>query len=188
MGAYLRLRQACNHPQIGGRSMLPPLKRAKRALKMTDVLDSLTIEAKVETEDAARAFISASNGLCGAMLLEGGPENLVAAVKLYRSSLKFVTDNRELISIDNLQRSHTLRNLADTFDMISSHGPHPAFSSLRRTTQEGCLREDSVKMRDSYAKSVHSRVVIATGELDTVTEEIGEIDLASWLNEALLSI
>lgn len=184
---YLRLRQACSHPQIA-RALLPALKQAKKALRMTDVLDSLLAKAKVETEDAARAYIVAGNGLCGTMLLEGGPENLAKAVSTYRESLQIAYDNKDLISIDKLQRLHIVHNLADTFKMIDKHGTHPAFESLGRTMMDSSLDDEAKSIREDYAVSVQARVVAATADLKATTKEIGKRDTVGWLAEALVVI
>lgn len=73
----LKLRQACNHPQIANK-MMGTLQ--KTAMTMDQLLDQLISKAKVEEEEARRQLACAMNGLAAIHIIE---KNIDEAISVY---------------------------------------------------------------------------------------------------------
>ena len=68
MNPLLRLRQACCHPQAV-RGEFVSMQRNR--LTMAELLQSLTLKAKVESEEAHRQLVCALNGLAAVCVIKG---------------------------------------------------------------------------------------------------------------------
>ncbi|CAL4062937.1 unnamed protein product, partial [Meganyctiphanes norvegica] len=101
----LKLRQACNHPQIV-KGQFQSLNR--KTMTMEQLLENLIKKTKVETEEAHRLLVAAMNGLAAIHMIRN---EWVEAVNMYRAVLRSVQDHSN-IHTDSLQRLHTIHNLS----------------------------------------------------------------------------
>ncbi|RXG53492.1 E3 ubiquitin-protein ligase SHPRH [Armadillidium vulgare] len=146
----LKLRQACNHPQVV-KGHFTGLNR--QTLTMEELLDNLLKKTQVEAEDAQRIIVASLNGLAALDIIRG---NYGEAVSKYREVLRSVEEHKKNIKTDSLQQLHTLHNLSEIIQ-ANHEGIHP-------TLRDGSLKEEAKAIRDKHLKIYPQR--IAEAELE----------------------
>ena len=153
MPQLLRLRQACDHPQVGehgiGRGTAEQrLGGGAEPMSMEQVLDVMVSKARVEAEDSLRDVIACLNGLAGLALLSTEPGSRRSAVDCYREALKlgdeYANDRALRVHTDKLQQLHSLHNLAEALD---GDGAAPLEADIPRTLRDSKLREEAEALR-----------------------------------------
>jgi len=121
---FLRLRQACCHPQVGSFGMKTKKHRGKKQatetsttkmgssvltpMTMSEIHTVLVSKAKVECEEALRVLLMNRNGLAGVLLALGRTKEAKAE---YMKSLALMDESKEIGKADNLQRLHVLEGM-----------------------------------------------------------------------------
>ncbi|KAB7507906.1 E3 ubiquitin-protein ligase SHPRH [Armadillidium nasatum] len=146
----LKLRQACNHPQVV-KGHFTGLNR--QTLTMEELLDNLLKKTQIEAEDAQRIIVASLNGLAALDIIRG---NYGEAVSKYREVLRSVEEHKKNIKTDSLQQLHTLHNLSEIIQG-NHEGIHP-------TLRDGSLKEEAKAIRDKHLKIYPQR--IAEAELE----------------------
>ncbi|KAK8397451.1 hypothetical protein O3P69_004894 [Scylla paramamosain] len=144
----LKLRQACNHPQVVRGQFLP---LARKTMTMEMLLENLMKKTKVEAEEAHRLLIASINGLAAIHIIR---QEWVEAVEAYREALQSMEEHSD-IKTDSLQRLHTLHNLAEVLE-ASHPGIHP-------TLRDAKLKEEAEAIRSKYL-SQHPQQVTSSKE------------------------
>ncbi|XP_076060889.1 E3 ubiquitin-protein ligase SHPRH [Oratosquilla oratoria] len=140
----LKLRQACNHPQVV-RGQFVALNR--KTMTMEQLLEDLIRKTKVEAEDAHRSMLKSMNGLAGIHIIK---EEWAEAVSLYREVLQLVKEREDYIKTDTLQRLHTFHNLSELLD--AKHEGIPP------TLRDDSLKSEAVEIKDKYMKKYPARI------------------------------
>ncbi|XP_064122069.1 E3 ubiquitin-protein ligase SHPRH-like [Macrobrachium nipponense] len=153
----LKLRQACNHPQVVKGQFL---SMNKKTMTMEMLLENLIKKTKVEAEDAHRFLVGAMNGLAGVHIIN---EEWKEAVDMYREVLRSVEDHSN-IKTDSLQRLHTIHNLAEILE-ANHEGVHP-------TLRDSTLREEAAALRKRYLQQYPEKVAAAHTECLSNTESV----------------
>ncbi|XP_068240561.1 E3 ubiquitin-protein ligase SHPRH [Palaemon carinicauda] len=168
----LKLRQACNHPQVVKGQFL---SMHKKTMTMEMLLENLIKKTKVESEDAHRLLVGAMNGLAGIHIIN---EEWKEAVDMYRQVLRSVEDHSS-IKTDSLQRLHTIHNLAEILE-ANHEGIHP-------TLRDSTLREEAAALRKRYlqqypekAAASHSECLINTQSVKALEENYNS-SISWWL-------
>lgn len=172
----LKLRQACNHPQIV-KGQFQSLKSS--TMTMEQLLDNLIKKTKVETEEAHRLLVAAMNGLSAIHIMR---DEWVEAVDMYRSVLQSVQEHSN-IHTDSLQRLHTIHNLSELLD--AKH------SGIQPTLRDDNLKTEASEIRARYLRHYPLRVDETEAECTTNTKAIEELKAKyndhqfDWWMEAL---
>ena len=154
MRSLLRLRQACCHPQIG--SQFAALQIQQTPLSMEEILEQLTMRAKVDCELSQREWISVGCDLAGIELNDATCNNeedsAVRAAKLYWEMIRVGNENEISHSFDAYQKMHLLYNFGVTL---------------------GYFDDDAGRFSDAVTAQLGHTVTVATlkGELDRLTED-----------------
>ncbi|KAG0727378.1 E3 ubiquitin-protein ligase SHPRH [Chionoecetes opilio] len=157
----LKLRQACNHPQVVRGQFLP---LARKTMTMEMLLDNLTNKTKVEAEEAHRALIASTNGLAAIHVIR---QEWAEAVEAYREALRSMEDHED-IKTDSLQRLHTLHNLAEVLE-AEHPGIHP-------TLRDAKLKEEAEGIRCKYLQQHPQLVRSSHEECRTNTAAVGDLN------------
>ncbi|KAL4857890.1 E3 ubiquitin-protein ligase [Chlorella vulgaris] len=168
MHPLLRLRQACCHPQVGGRLFLKAAggggPQTKAPMTMGEVLEVMLTKSRVEAEDAQRLLLASLNGLAGLLALQELPAD---AVRLYREALATMEQNKPLIRADKLQQLHTLTNLAAVLDDLKGSG-----IAVAPTLRDSKLLEEADEIRQEYLAESAASLAAHSADLDDVHKAV----------------
>ncbi|ROT61154.1 putative E3 ubiquitin-protein ligase SHPRH-like isoform X1 [Penaeus vannamei] len=156
----LKLRQACNHPQVV-KGQFMSINRKTMTMEM--LLDNLIKKTKLESEEAHRLLVASMNGLAGVHIIK---EEWVEAVNVYRGVLQSIEEHSN-IKTDSLQRLHTLHNLAELIE--SNH------QGVAPTLRDSTLREQAEAIRKRYLQHHPQQVTAANEECTSNTEAVDEL-------------
>jgi len=173
MRPLLRLRQACDHPQVGssglsvgaasnpgtflGSSSLPGGGNGG-VMRMREVHACLLEKARVATEEAQRALAMDCNASAGLALLRN---DVSAAIRWYRTVLTLEAEGQAMqpsVSLDKLQRLHALSGLV-----------HAVQRSAVDVADAAQWRKDAQELQDGYLAARAAAVAAAQSELDSAT-------------------
>ena len=132
----LRLRQACDHPQVGSygigkwkrlknigtlvvegdQSKKPDEKQKSKVLSMEEIHDRLVDKARVEAEEAQRLVAFSINAIAG---LKWTQNTSHCVIECYRDVLR-LDANAQVngVRLDSFQRLHALHNLAEALQVV----------------------------------------------------------------------
>lgn len=157
----LKLRQACNHPQVVKGQFL---SMNRKTMTMEMLLENLIKKTKLETEEAHRLLIASMNGLAGIHIIQ---EEWSQAVEMYRSVLRSIEEHAN-IKTDSLQRLHTLHNLAEILE-----SGHP---NIQPTLRDDSLREEAETIRKRYLQHYPQQVATADLECNQNTKAVESLE------------
>nr|XP_045617516.1 E3 ubiquitin-protein ligase SHPRH-like [Procambarus clarkii]XP_045617517.1 E3 ubiquitin-protein ligase SHPRH-like [Procambarus clarkii] len=163
----LKLRQACNHPQVVKGQFL---SMNRKTMTMEMLLENLIKKTKLETEEAHRLLISSMNGLAGVHIIQ---EEWSQAVEMYRAVLRSIQEHAN-IKTDSLQRLHTLHNLAEVLE--AGH------SNIEPTLRDSSLREESETIRKRYLQHYPQQVAAADLECTQNSKAVESLEKNLNLN------
>ena len=158
MRPLLRLRQACDHPQIGSGGLTGAGGLVAGVLSMPEIHTRLADRARVAAEEAQRAVAMDLNALAGVALLQEDPPGAVA---LYRSVLAVETDGLAQtppLKLDALQRLHTRDGLAFALARCPPGAVAP-------TLRDGALPSEAASIRHEYLAAFAASVGAAERDL-----------------------
>ncbi|KAK7076402.1 hypothetical protein SK128_024788, partial [Halocaridina rubra] len=153
----LKLRQACNHPQVVKGQFLSV---HKKTMTMEMLLENLIKKTKLEAEEAHRLLVSSMNGLAGIHIIN---EEWKEAVDTYREVLRSV-QNHSNIKTDSLQKLHTIHNLAEILE--SNH------RGIEPTLRDDTLREEAAAIRQKYLQQYPEKVAACEKECTSNTAAV----------------
>ncbi|KAG7174962.1 E3 ubiquitin-protein ligase SHPRH-like [Homarus americanus] len=142
----LKLRQACNHPQVVKGQFL---SMNRKTMTMEMLLENLIKKTKFETEEAHRLLIASMNGLAGIAIIQ---KQWPQAVDMYRNVLRSIEEHTN-IKTDCLQRLHTIHNLAEILE--AGH------QGIQPTLRDDSLREEAETIRKRYLQHYPQQVTAA---------------------------
>ncbi len=105
-----RLRQACNHPQVGSKTGLMSVMRNMNTMTMDELSEKLIHQAKVEAEESLRVYVFCTNGLASLDVLN---KRYDTAIAQYRRILGCTTSSRSLSWL-----FHPFDSLLDLFSCL----------------------------------------------------------------------
>ncbi|XP_071801260.1 E3 ubiquitin-protein ligase SHPRH-like [Asterias amurensis] len=168
MNPLLRLRQACCHPQAV-RGEFVSMQRNR--LTMAELLQSLTLKAKVESEEAHRQLVCALNGLAAVCVIKG---ETLDAIQHYRDVLLSAEEHKDRLKTDSLQRLHAMHNLHQLLKLKPE--------GLIPTLRDGELGKQVQEIRDAYLAKAEAAVQSSLTSLLPLQEKI--TDLKDQLSSA----
>ncbi|KAK4288850.1 hypothetical protein Pmani_038148 [Petrolisthes manimaculis] len=157
----LKLRQACNHPQIVKGQFM---SMNRKTMTMEMLLENLIKKTKVEAEEAHRLLIASMNGLAAIHIIR---EEWPPAVEMYRQVLRSIQEHSN-IKTDSLQRLHTLHNLAEVLE--AGH------CDIQPTLRDASLKEEAEAIRAKYLQLHPQQVATVTEECTQVTITISNLE------------
>ena len=186
----LKLRQACDHPQVGasglshahaGPSAAGQMVGGAKVMSMRDVHAKLLETARVTAEDHQRAVAMDCNALAGLALIE---EDVPQAMRWYRSVLALDAAGQNMIpplAVDLMQRLHALHGLIHCAEQLVDIDGDLGIelAAWRKAAQE---------LRDGYLASRAVAVTAAEKELDAAAKAAAPVrsgSAAAWCVAAL---
>nr|XP_018918155.1 PREDICTED: E3 ubiquitin-protein ligase SHPRH [Bemisia tabaci]XP_018918156.1 PREDICTED: E3 ubiquitin-protein ligase SHPRH [Bemisia tabaci] len=131
----LSLRQACSHPQ----AVRGKLLAGRTTMTMTDLLDVMVKKTENESEEFLRQYIATLNGMAGINIII---DQLGDAVELYREVLQLCQNYEGSLTVDTLQKIHTLHNLAEVLEFKPEN--------IAPTLRDATAKEDAAKLEKEY--------------------------------------
>ena len=187
----LKLRQACDHPQVGASGLSHAhagpsaasgqMVGGAKVMSMKDVHAKLLETARVTAEDHQRAVAMDCNALAGLALIE---DDVPQAMRWYRSVLALEAAGERMtppLAVDLLQRLHALHGLIHCAEQLVDIDGDLGFelAAWRKAAQE---------LRDGYLASRAVAVTAAEKELDAAAKAAAPVRSASapaWCVAAL---
>ncbi|GAB6026708.1 hypothetical protein CHUAL_013216 [Chamberlinius hualienensis] len=157
---FLKLRQACCHPQVVRGHMLPI---HRNALTMEQLLESLIKKAKMDSERAHRGLVASLNGLAAIYIIK---EEWSEAVEKYREVLRSIEELRPKIKTDKLQRIHTLHNLHEV--LSAGH------ENIPPTLRDSSLLEEEKKIERAFLEKFKQKVLDSRTVLNSTSVAVVE--------------
>ena len=170
----LKLRQACDHPQVGASGLshshaggqaaaTGQLVGGSKIMSMQDVHAKLLETARLVAEDHQRAVAMDCNALAGLALIE---QDVAKAMTWYRSVLALEAAGLAMsppLAVDMLQRLHALHGLIHCAEqLVEVDGDLGAELTAWRTAAQD--------LRDGYVASRQVYVIAAEKELDVAAK------------------
>ncbi|XP_047740431.1 E3 ubiquitin-protein ligase SHPRH [Hyalella azteca] len=144
----LKLRQACNHPQVVRGAFTRP--REKGPLSMVELLERLVERTKTQAEDAHRVLVKARNGLAAVCVIR---HEWAEAAEHYRAVLSSAAEHAHHFKTDSLQRLHALHNLHELLAAGHPNIPHTLdddeLAQRAADIKEKYLKQYSTKMKEA---------------------------------------
>ena len=177
----LRLRQACDHPQVGSygigkwkrlknigtlvvegdQSKKPDEKQKSKVLSMEEIHDRLVDKARVEAEEAQRLVAFSINAIAG---LKWTQNDLACVIECYRDVLR-LDANAQVngVRLDSFQRLHALHNLAEALQVVEKKKE----IRIPRTLRDAQLLSDAETEKTKYlAERVGGNISIAANDFE----------------------
>ncbi|XP_038077959.1 E3 ubiquitin-protein ligase SHPRH-like isoform X2 [Patiria miniata] len=161
MNPLLRLRQACCHPQAVRGEFI---SMQRTTLTMAELLTSLTLKAKTESEEAHRQLVCSLNGLGAVCIIKG---QTLDAIEHYRDILRSVEEHKDRLKTDSLQRLHTMHNLHQLLKLKPE--------GLVPTLRDGELEQQVQEIRDAYLAKAEAALQSSFDSLLPLQEKIQEL-------------
>ena len=178
----LRLRQACDHPQVGSygigkwkrlkniaaelvvggdQSKKADEKQKNKVLSMEEIHDRLVDKARVEAEEAQRLVAFSINAIAG---LKWTQNDLVGVVECYRDVLRLDANAKiNGVRLDSFQRLHALHNLAEALQVVDKNKD----IQIPRTLRDAQLLSDAETEKTKYlAERVGGNISIAASDFE----------------------
>lgn len=157
----LKLRQACNHPQVV-KGQFISINRKTMTMEM--LLENLVKKTKLEAEEAHRLVIASMNGLAGVHIIK---EEWPEAVEMYRDVLRSIQEHAG-IKTDSLQQLHVLHNLAEILE--AGH------QNIQPTLRDSTLREEAESIRKRYLQHYPQQVTASDLECTQNTKAVQSLE------------
>ena len=178
----LRLRQACDHPQVGSygiskwrrlkniaaelvvggdQSKKAEEKQKSKVLSMEEIHDRLVDKARLEAEEAQRLVAFSINAIAG---LKWTQNDLASVIECYREVLRLDANaNINGVRLDSFQRLHALHNLAEALQVVDKNKD----IRIPRTLRDEKLLSDAETEKISYlAERVGGNISIAANDFE----------------------
>ena len=173
-GPLLRLRQACDHPQVGAGGITGGAGGG--VLTMSEIHARLEEKARNEAEEAQRALAMGLNALAGLALIRSDAH---AAAHLYRTVLALEDRPADAagpdaaaqnppgdgLRLDALQRLHALRNLHAALAATSAAAGSNAAAASRIAEERLALARDADVIAEAYLAPHVARAAAAARDL-----------------------
>ena len=171
MRPLLKLRQACDHPQVGASGLA--VAGSGRILTMEAIHGHLVDKARLEAEERQRLVAMDMNALAGLAALQGDRDGAAA---LYRSVLALEPPGappaagepgaEEHVRLDRLQRLHTSTCLLRLLQ--TAPGGAPAGCA-----EAQALASEADSLREAYVAAAAARLAADAAELERVSAVAG---------------
>ncbi|XP_022082034.1 E3 ubiquitin-protein ligase SHPRH-like isoform X2 [Acanthaster planci] len=161
MNPLLRLRQACCHPQAVRGEFI---SMQRTTLSMAELLASLTLKARLESEEAHRQLVCALNGLAAVCIIKG---EILDAIQDYREILRSAEEHKDRLKTDSLQRLHATHNLNQLIQLKPD--------GLVPTLRDGDLEQQVQEIRDAYLAKAEAALQSSIVSLRPLQGKIAEL-------------